>query len=106
MSNLRQQILATKDEKIKKINVPEWDVEVHVKELSVREQTQYEQDAFDGDKIKPDFYVRYLIKAMVDENGAPIFDVADYAVLAEKNANVLLRIFKEATTLEVKKAKN
>lgn len=100
----RDKILAVKKAPLKKINVPEWETDIYIKELTVREQAQYEKGAYevldDGKtKLKDDFYLRFLIKAIVEEDGTPTFQDADFETLAEMNATVLLRVFKEAMTV-------
>jgi hypothetical protein len=101
----REKILATKKTALKKIYVPEWETDIYVKELTVREQAQYEKGAYEAvsedgkTKLKDDFYLRYLIKAMVEKDGTPIFEDADFDALAEMNAGVLLGIFKQAMTV-------
>jgi hypothetical protein len=98
-STLRNKILATKKTALKKIYVPEWETDIYIKELTVREQAQYEKGAFEDGGIKEDYYARYLIKAIVEEDGTPIFEDADFSALSEMPASVLLRIFREAMAI-------
>lgn len=95
----RDKILTTKNTALKKVNVPEWNTDIYIKELTVREQAQYEKGAFEDGKIKEDYYLRYLMKAIVEEDGTPVFEDADFSILAEMDAYILLKLFKEAMTI-------
>lgn len=103
---LRDAILAADDLETRTVEVPEWGVDV-----GIREMTGKERDAFEGsildrradgdvevdlDQIR----VKLLVRVLVDpETGERLFEVEDMEALSGKSGSVLGRLFNRARKL-------
>lgn len=102
----RAAILAVEDIQYEIIDVPEWGGPVRVRSLTGSERDQYDAESWnmthggkDAQAALTDFRVRRVAKAIVDENGAPLFGAADVAALGRKNGAVIDRLDDVVTRL-------
>ena len=91
-TTLKHSILSKDDKKIKKVNVPEWGVDVHLKTLSFREVIDYNSDLIKGVNQVP----AWLIRSLCHEDGTRLYEDSDLDALVEKNWQVLQTLFEEA----------
>lgn len=90
MALTREQILAARSHrKPIRLEVPEWGGEVFIRVLSVEQQMQWE-DVPDKEMV-----MRVLTAALVNEDGAPIFEPDDWRELAKEDFPVIMRVFDE-----------
>ncbi len=95
----RDAILAADDITYEYVDVPEWGGRVRVRARTGTERDAYDAESYaysDGGK-KPgdavrDFRIRRVARCIVDENGLPLFTVADIALLGRKNAKAIDRV--------------
>lgn len=102
----KEQILAVNDQKIEKLQVPEWGegAEVNIRTLSAAERDKFEASLVEyrgGQAIpKIDAYrARLCALAICDENGKRLFDDSEIAALAKKSGIALDRIATAASSL-------
>ena len=90
----REQILGVNDTKIVKVPVPEWDGDVYVRSLKAGQRD--ELVGLDRKQL----FTRLLVLTMVDETGASLgFTEEDIPTLESKNLSAIVRIFKEALSI-------
>lgn len=91
---LREHILKTKDCESEKLYIPEWDCDVYVKQLSAREQDNFEANRFDknGKEKIMGLRARFVANCLVDKDGNKIFSEDDIERLSDKRGSVLNRI--------------
>lgn len=87
-------IIAAKDVRIEKINVPEWGGDVFIKTLSGTDRDAFE-DAYSREKMK-NFRARFLVMTLCDEKGGRLFDDAEIEEVGKKSSIVLNRLFDKA----------
>lgn len=90
---LRDKILNAKENRLKKINVPEWDTDVYIKVLSGRDIDRWSNSSFgnNGDIKNPYTSRAQLIcYALADEDGTRIFQDNEVELVAENNGVDLL----------------
>lgn len=99
MTNLtRETILAKQDRIMKKVNVPAWDGDVYIKQLSGAEQDRFEQDSFMAtDKSIIGVRARLISLALCNEDGSKMFTIDDIPALQDKNSVVLNMLYEEIT---------
>lgn len=100
----RDLILAADDLKTEKVSVPEWGGEVNVRAMCGAERDAFEQSLFvgDGDGRKfsaENVRAKLLVRCIVDDNGARVFKDEDAAVLGQRNAGALDRVYSVAQRL-------
>lgn len=94
----REAILAARDFKVVKVEVPEWGGEVCLRPLSCREK-ELLQDQLNERRIGEnqfllaDIHAEMLSKTICDENGEPLFDAKDVIALGKKSHAVMDRLF-------------
>lgn len=94
--NLKDQIAQARDVKLQPVEVPEWGVTVYLKELTVGERLAlYDVMTDDANKDRL-LYVYAILYSVCDQDGNRAFGLEDYDLVANKNADVVLRIGKEA----------
>lgn len=95
--NLRERILAVNDLKTKTVSIPEWDLELTVRELSGGERDEifrlHEQSA-DIAAV-----CRTIEIGAIDENGARVFEDGDAEKLAGKSDAALTTLYSEIMKL-------
>lgn len=103
----KSDILAAQDLQTQEVSVPEWGGSVRVRSLTGTERDVFETalvKVVDGKRI-PDMdnlRAKLLAATLVDENGTPLFsiaDVGDLGCLGSKSAAALDRIFGVAQRL-------
>lgn len=93
----KDQILAADDLGLLKISVPEWGGDVFVRVMSVGERDAYENEWMrKKDTGVDDFRTKFLVRCLVDENGARLFDNGDVQKLSAKSAKVMNRVWQAA----------
>jgi len=96
-------ILNAQDRQIEKVPVPEWGGEVCVRSLSGAERDAFEAGCSDGKgrMTLDNFRARLLVRAVCDENGAPLFNPKgeDLIRLGQKSAKAMDRVFAKAKEL-------
>lgn len=104
----RDEILQTPDRKIEAVVVPEWGGgTVHVKSLTGRERDELEASIYvaqggtnnDRRRNLRNFRARLVAMAAVDPNGVRLFSDDDVAILGERNAAAIDRLFTVAQRL-------
>lgn len=93
----KAKILAADDNKLDKVNVPEWGGEVFLKVLSGTDRDAFEE-AYSEQKMK-NFRSRFLVLTLCDEKGERLFTEAEVEELGKKSAVVLARLFDKAWSL-------
>ena len=86
---LREQILAVRDVRLEKLDVPEWETEVHLKSWSGLERSR--ALAVFG-KMDDTSVAKVVAMSVCDADGATVFTDKDFGELAKKNGEVLERI--------------
>ena len=100
----RDQILQANDVQIRELDIPEWGGIVFVRGMTGRERDRYEhscveQKGKDTRINMKNARAKLVVLCTVDENGKRIFGDADIALLADKSAKALDRIFSVAQEL-------
>lgn len=101
----RDQIMAAEDLTTEIVPVPEWGGEVIVKALTGRERDAFEASIAgerSGRRVKMDLEnvrARFVATCVVDEKGQPLFYPSDVALLGEKSAAALQRVFEAGQRL-------
>ena len=99
----REQVLAAEDVKCRDVEVPEWGGTVRVRVMSGAQRDRYEQmveDQRSGKKVDVrGLTVALVILTLVDEEGKPLFTLADLDAVNAKNAAVINRLFRVAQEL-------
>lgn len=92
----REQILSHDDTKFDIVPVPEWGGDVRIKTLSYGTHRKlFKNTSVDDDQ----YHLRVLVATCVDEQGQPLFTLADLAKLDDKNPDVVYRIYLSAAKL-------
>ena len=86
---------------MKKVEIPEWNGYVYVREIRARERDLYEAMTFaisDGDPAKAmdNYRARFVVISACDENGELLFQPEDAEWLGQKQVAPVNRIFKVA----------
>lgn len=100
----REQILGAKDIRTEEVKVPEWGGSVLVRGLTGAERDRFEESVIEQrgkvTKVKlKDARARLVALSVVDEEGKRLFSDADVAVLTEKSAAALDRVYAVAARL-------
>ena len=96
----KKDILEVNDKKTKVINVPEWGGDITLSVLASQDRDRYEEILTSDTIDKYDNVVaNYVAKSIVDDKGERLFSEKDIAALGKKSGVVMLRIFKEAGSL-------
>lgn len=95
----RDAILGADDIRYEYVDVPEWGGTVRVRSLTGSERDEYDAESWamtnggkDAKGALTDFRVRRVARAIVDEDGAPLFSARDIAALGRKNGMVIDRL--------------
>ena len=102
--SLRDQILAVQDREIREVAVPEWGLTVWVSAMSARARDLWEAEIIErrkagGAGIYDNMRASLLARCIVDEQGQRVFGENDVALLGEKSAAALDRLFSVASEL-------
>jgi len=77
--------------------IAEWDVTVAIRTLTARERSEWEMTLFDNKgqvTQRADMREQLVGRCLIDpDTGERLFEVADFAALGEKSAEVLDRLF-------------
>lgn len=98
-------ILKASDLQFEDVEVPEWGGKVRLRSLSGRDRETWENYVYHLTAKPPeernlgDFRARLLVLALVDAKGNRLFNDDEVHLLAEKNAQVLQRLFERAQRL-------
>lgn len=109
MSLTREQILAIKDRKTVEVQVPPWDGAVFVRTLSGQERDELEsaiRDASKAGDIMRDARARFACAFASDEEGTPIFTLADVDSMTGKSAAALDLIVNAGMALNAMREKD
>jgi len=104
MALTRDQILQANDIEIREVYIPEWKDSVFVRGMTGKERDSYEASIVKqrGNNTEINFKnarAKLVALCTVDEQGNRIFNDTDVALLAEKSAKALDRIFTVAREL-------
>lgn len=97
MSLSKVKILAADDNKLDKVDVPEWGGSVYIKVLSGTDRDSFEE-SYSEQKMK-NFRSRFLVLTLCDEKGERLFTEAEVDELGKKSAVVLARLFDKSWAL-------
>ena len=95
----KKAILASKDETVVSLDVPEWGGEIGIRAMTVGDRDQYENEFLQAkakDKGVENFRTKFLIACICDEEGNPIFKRSDIDALAQKSIKVVNRVWNAA----------
>jgi hypothetical protein len=101
----RDQILAVDDRKYEEVPVPEWGGEVRVRSLSGKERDAFEASlskTTKSGKREEDIEnvrARFVALVLVDDKGTPLFSRQDVALLGNKSAAALTRVYDKGAEL-------
>jgi hypothetical protein len=95
----RDAILACNDRKSVAVEIPEWGGTVYVRVMSGADRDQFDALVTKDGVTRSEITSLLARLCIADEAGAPLFRDEDIAVLAQKSAAVLDRIFDVATKL-------
>lgn len=100
----RDQIMQAPDRCTEVVAVPEWGGDVRVRNLTARERDELEASVYQGEGRERranmrNLRARLVALACVDEQGARLFSDDDVALLGEKSAAAVDRIFGVAQRL-------
>jgi hypothetical protein len=102
----KQTILQVKDQRIERVEIPEWGGAVFVRSITAAERGQIEADAarYKDSKGKDEsfartFTLKFAVMGLCDENGVRLFDNGDVSELAKKNAAAIARVAEVAQRL-------
>jgi len=95
---LKDQILAAKDQHLKKMHVSSWGVDVYIRVMTVGERDSWELEWLNNKDRGgvSDFRAKFLARCLCDETGARIFSDDDVSQLAGKSASVCMQLFEAA----------
>ena len=95
MALSKDQILNADDQKIEKVDVPEWGGEVCIKTMSGHQRDKYESDCIKASERK-DFVnmrAKLAVLTICDEEGNLVFDEKEINSLTRKSASALEKVF-------------
>lgn len=100
----RDAILTAVDLKAETVSVPEWGGEVAVRGMSGAERDSFEQSLFVGEGTDRKFSAenvraKLLVRCIVDHKGVRVFKDEDAALLGQRNAATLDRVYDVAQRL-------
>lgn len=98
----KEEILAIQDIRSEVVDVPEWNGQVRIAEMTGTARDQYERTLFnrDGDKVEiNDLRAKLVAFSLVDEEGNLVFAEHEIIALGMKSAKALERVFKAANRL-------
>ena len=100
----RDEILAARDIRVERVEVPEWGGEVLVRGLTAAERDEFDLSATverDGKRVInfQQLRARLVAMSLVDEHGKRLFSDADVEYLAAKSGAAIGRIFDIAMRL-------
>lgn len=96
----KDQIFASVDLKLEKVDVPEWGGEVFVRSMTGKERDKFESSNMVKDR-KSNTYdlrmenlrARLVVLTVCDETGKRIFDDGEAELIGARNASVLARLY-------------
>jgi hypothetical protein len=95
MTETRSKILNATDLETEMVDVPEWDVKVEVRGMTVAERLKFAQTATDAPREH--FYSYMLIATCHDpDTGEPLFELADRDALSAKASKPVERLVEAA----------
>lgn len=94
-------ILGAQDLPVEELEMPEWGCWVRVKSLTASERDNFEADInrSNGRDVRINLHnirAKLVAATLVDEEGRPLFSLADVEALGQKSARALDRIFTKA----------
>lgn len=103
MSDLRQTILAADDLPREPVEVPEWDVTVHLRGLTAEQSERFARRIRDANENggAPEHMMAELLVRMIEdpETGERVFGDDDVEALSAKSGKALSRMFRLAQPL-------
>lgn len=97
MALTKDQILAANDMGLLEVEVPEWGGSVFIRVMTVRERDSYENEWMTNkDRGVENFRTKFLQRVLCDEDGKLLFSMAEVALLSDKSANAMTRIWTAA----------
>ncbi len=100
----RAAILGAQDLPTEEIEMPEWNGWVRVRTLTAAERDNFETEVMqrNGRDVRTNtrnIRAKLVAATVIDEEGAPVFSLADVEALGAKSAKALDRIFAKASEL-------
>ena len=96
---LYEQILSADDLKKERVHVPEWGVDVWVRQLTAKQQDTCEKQHFAEGKSLDGFRARMLVYSLIDHEGNSVFTEKDIDKISNKSGGVLSRLMNHCTKL-------
>lgn len=100
--SLKQQILGKPDTKIVSVEVPDWGMAINVRSFSGHDRAKLmhlKAEAENDPAKMAQLNVHFVILAVCDDNGTPIFNDKDFEALSNKSATALDTITEAALKL-------
>lgn len=98
----KEAILNAKDLELKELEVEEWGGSVYMGHMTLSERFKYDEgftQEFNGsitikDPNNPAYMLEYIRLVLKDQFGKPLLDEEDIKALLEKEAKIVLKVFK------------
>ena len=89
------------DFRIEKIEVPEWNLVVHIRTMSAKAHDDFDSSITDsnGNVIQDGIHAKILSSTLCDESGNCLFSIKDVEKLAKKSSTVIRRLADRAIKL-------
>jgi hypothetical protein len=96
----RAEILGAEDFRIEKLYVPEWKGNVYLRTITGTQRDRFEAAlVLGGKQTNDDVRAKFLVEALCDAGGTPIFTQEDIAALGAKSAAGLTRCYNKASAM-------
>ncbi len=98
-NSLFTKIQAANKAKLKPVEVPEWGLTVHIKQLTVGERDSYETEAYNASKgqgIMDNPRSKFLVRVLCDEHGEPLVSPDEFMKLSQLQSRPMEKLFEAA----------
>lgn len=95
----KEQLFAALESEVKDVPVPAINATLRFRVLTGKARDEFHTAIKDGDKSVSYFEAVITVSTVVDDNGAPMFDMADVETLRGKNADAVSAIAAAALTV-------
>lgn len=100
MSELLKKIKAADKKNLLPVEVPEWELTVYIKNMTVGERDSFDREIFTakkkGDDLIADFRSKILARTLCDESGKPLCEASEFEQLTGLSAKPMEMLFEQA----------